>query len=122
MKKDTITVRSLLKSFQYSFSGLKIFLNTEPNARIHLASTFVVLALCFLVRLSAIEIIILLLSITLVWVTELFNTCIERSMDKMSEEFDIRIKAIKDMASGAVVLAALFALIAALIIFLPKVF
>jgi diacylglycerol kinase (ATP) len=56
-----------------------------------------------------------------VWVTEILNTCIERIMDFISTEQDPKIGVIKDLAAAAVLFAALTAVVAGAIIFIPKI-
>jgi diacylglycerol kinase (ATP) len=60
------------------------------------------------------------LSITLVLVTELFNTMIEALTDLVSPGYNEKAGHVKDMSAGAVIIAAIFALVTGLIIFLPK--
>ena len=57
-----------------------------------------------------------------VWSAEIFNTAIESMMDHLSPEKHPRVKYIKDLAAGAVLVAAITAIIAGLIIFIPKIF
>ena len=47
---------------------------------------------------------------------EILNTCIERVCDLYSNEFDERIRLIKDLAAGAVLVSAIAALLCSLII------
>jgi diacylglycerol kinase len=58
--------------------------------------------------------------IGLVWVTEILNTCIEKAMDVITIEHHPQIKIIKDLAAGAVLIAALVAVIVGSFIFIPK--
>jgi len=53
-------------------------------------------------------------------VTEIFNTMIETLVDLVSPGYNEKAGRIKDMSAAAVVIAALFALVTALIIFIPK--
>lgn len=71
-------------------------------------------------RLSATEFLILILSTGFVWVAEIFNTVVEAIMDHLSPEIHHRVKYIKDLSAAAVLLAAFTAILAGLIIFLPK--
>jgi diacylglycerol kinase len=56
----------------------------------------------------------------IVWITEMLNTCIERIMDFAHPEDHPHIKFIKDLAAGAVLVAAFTAVVAGLLIFIPK--
>ena len=66
------------------------------------------------------EVIAVVFSIALVWITEIINTVIEKTMDFISVEENSRIKIIKDMAAGAVLVAVFAALVTGGIIFIPK--
>jgi len=63
----------------------------------------------------------LLIAIFLVWITEILNTAIEKLADVVSPGYAVAIKQVKDMAAAAVLLSAVFAVVIALIIFLPKI-
>jgi diacylglycerol kinase (ATP) len=52
----------------------------------------------------------------------MFNTCIERVMDFVSDQRHAEIKFIKDLAAGAVLTAALTALAVGAVVFIPKLF
>lgn len=59
-------------------------------------------------------------AITFVLVAELFNTALELLVDLVSPGYNKAAGIVKDLASAAVLLAAVFAVIVALIIFTPK--
>ena len=63
--------------------------------------------------------VLLLLVIGLVWVTEMINTVVEKIMDHVAPERHPRIKWIKDVAAGAVLVSAIIAVIAGALIFFP---
>ena len=52
---------------------------------------------------------------------EAINTAIEQLCDLYSTEANERIKKIKDISAGAVLIAALFAVCIAVVVFLPYV-
>jgi undecaprenol kinase len=63
----------------------------------------------------------LLLAVFLVWIVEIINTVFENVVDMFTDfHFHPIGKKIKDMAAGAVLMTAVFALVVAAIIFLPK--
>jgi diacylglycerol kinase len=110
------------RSFGYALCGIIRFFRTEINARIHLAVTVVVIGASFLFSLSGTEVIMVVFSIAFVWITEMINTAIEKAMDYASIEIDPQIKLIKDIAAGAVLIAAITAMVVGSIVFLPKLF
>jgi len=60
------------------------------------------------------------MAIGLVLIAELANTAIEYLGDAISEEFNDHIKNAKDIGAGAVLMAAIIAIIIACLIFIPK--
>lgn len=116
------SVRARLKSFVYAGSGIYRFFRTEHNAQIHLVVSIVVAVLCVITHTSRAETAAVVFSIALVWMAEMFNTSIEKSMDFITEERHPQIKTIKDIAAGAVLVAAIAAVIIGCIIFIPKFF
>ncbi len=110
-----------LNSFRHAFRGLITLIKIEKNATIHLVLTLMALILGLLLRLNQFEWLWLLLVIFLVWIMELINTSVEKMADLIQPEFNPTIKIIKDLAAAAVLLAAIFSVIVAIIIFLPKI-
>ena len=121
MNKQSFSFRKRIKSFGYALKGLKFFLMHEHNAWIHLAATCFAVILGFVLGLNAGEWIIILLVTALVWITEIINTAIEQLCNTVSPEENPGIGLVKDLAAGAVLVAAVVAVITAFIIFLPKI-
>ena len=94
---------------------------SERNAMLHLAATFFVLVLSLLLKVSTTEAIALAGAVGLVWVAEMFNSCLEKVMDIISTEEKPEIKLIKDVSAGAVLIASGTALVIGLLIFIPKI-
>lgn len=120
MDKQRFSLRSRIRSFRYAIAGLRRFVNREHNARIHLVATILVILVARVLRVSATEAAILAAVTGLVWVAEILNTCIERLADHITQERHPEIGIIKDLAAGAVLVAAIVAVIAGLFIFIPK--
>jgi diacylglycerol kinase (ATP) len=113
-------MKKLIRSFGYAFKGVAYATSSQLNFRIHLGATALVIIGGFLFHISTGQWQWVAISITLVLVTEIFNTMIETLVDLVSPGYNEKAGHIKDMSAGAVVIAALFAFITALIIFLPK--
>ena len=113
-------MKKLIRSFGYAFKGVAHATATQLNFRIHLGATALAVLLGYLLHISTSEWRWVALSITLVLVTELFNTMIEALVDLVSPGYNEKAGHVKDMSAGAVIIAALFALVIGLIIFLPK--
>ena len=115
-------MKKLVRSFGFAFKGLRYATATQLNFRIHLVATVLALALGFSLSITSSEWLWIALVITLVLVTELINTGIETLTDLVSPTYNTKAGRVKDVCAGAVVIAALFALITGLVIFLPKLF
>jgi diacylglycerol kinase (ATP) len=113
-------MKRLIRSFGFAFKGIKYATESQLNFRIHLVATLVAIGLGFALQISVEEWQWIILSITLVLVTELLNTAIETLTDLVSPTYNIKAGHVKDVSAGAVVVAAVFAFITGLIIFIPK--
>lgn len=74
-----------------------------------------------LFNVSRIEWMLLIILIGFVWTAELLNTAIENIADLITNNYDPRIKRIKDMAAGAVLIAAICSATIGLLIFIPRI-
>jgi diacylglycerol kinase len=120
MKQQRFSIKARIKSFGFAGQGIAAFLLGEHNAWIHAIATIGVVVLASVTGITKHEWLALVGVIALVWITEMINTCIERIMDYLSTERKPEIKFIKDLAAGAVLVAAIAALITGCIIFIPK--
>ena len=120
MERQKFSIHSRLKSFSFAWSGIRDFILHEHNARIHLVATVCVIVAGVVFRVSIIEAAVLAIVTGSVWVLEMLNTCIEQIMDFIHPEEHPGIKIIKDLAAGAVLVAALTAVVVGLLIFIPK--
>ncbi|HEY4060411.1 MAG TPA: diacylglycerol kinase family protein [Puia sp.] len=120
MQEQKFSLRSRIKSFAYAFAGIRQFIRREHNARIHLAFTIAVVIAARVLSVSRLEVVALAVVIGLVWITEMLNTCVERLADLITREEHPEIKFIKDLAAGAVLVAAVLAVVVGLFIFIPK--
>ena len=121
MQPGNFSLMRRLKSFKYAINGIRNLLISEHNARIHLAATAAVIVLSVALKISSTEWIAIIIVTGFVWAAEMFNTCIEKTLDFISAEKSDDIKFIKDIAAGAVLVASFTALITGLFIFIPKI-
>ena len=117
-----LNFRRFTNSFKYAIQGITGIFRTEQNAWIHLLAAIAVVILGFIYKISHGEWIAISIVIGLVFAAELFNTAIEILVNKISPEHDPKMGMVKDLAAGAVLITAIVALIAGLIIFIPKIF
>jgi diacylglycerol kinase len=110
------------EKFENAFRGLRVFWMTTSNLLTHTGAAFVVIVLGFYFKISGTEWIALVFAIGFVIVAEAFNTAIEIDIDLTSPEYHPYARDTKDVAAAAVLLSVFTAVIAGLLIFLPKVF
>jgi diacylglycerol kinase len=87
-----------------------------------LAATIIVILLAIRLKVDRVDVIILVIVVGLVWMAEIFNTAIEKTMDHLSPERHPQVKYIKDLSAAAVLVSSIVAIIAGAMIFLPKFF
>ncbi|HIV02502.1 MAG TPA: diacylglycerol kinase family protein [Candidatus Aphodoplasma excrementigallinarum] len=109
---------SLLDSFRYAFRGLRYAVRTQRNMRIHISMAALVSLFGLFYQLAPVEWIALYMTITFVIVCELLNTAVENCVDTATEEYSKYAEIAKDVAAGAVVVAALLAVVVAAFLFL----
>lgn len=102
-------MKRFVLAFVYALSGIVRGVAEERNLRIHLLAGTVVLGTAGLQGLSATAISILVLTIGFVLAMELVNTAIERAVDLVTLERHPLAGAAKDLAAGAVLVAAIAA-------------
>ena len=112
----------IVRSFAYALSGILYTLKTQMNFKIHLAFVCGVCLSGWYFQLSRAEWTGIALSIGFVLVTELINTAIELLVDMIFPEYNSQAGKIKDIAAGAVLLAAVTAVVVGATIFIPKFF
>ncbi len=112
---------SLLSSFNYAFDGIVHALRFERNMWIHFAIAALVLLASLFFALTRLEVIALFVAISFVLITEMFNTAIEHVVDLVTDQDDPRAKVAKDVAAGAVLIAAVNAVVVAYLVFYAKI-
>ena len=120
-KKESFLVNRL-KSIGFAFKGALLLLKTEASIQIQFAIAIVLTITGFYFNISSTEWILQILAIGLVMSIEGINTAIEEIADFIHPEHNIKIGFIKDVAAGAVFIAAVAAIIIGLIIYIPKLF
>ena len=111
---------SLIESFNYAFEGVIHVLRTQRNMRIHFAVATVVLILAFSYGVTKLELMALLVAISFVLIAEMVNTAIEATIDLATTSFDPLAKAAKDIAAGAVLIAAVNAIVIGYLVFADR--
>jgi len=114
-------VRRLIDSLNYAFEGIIYALKTQRNMKIHFLVAIIVLIGSLFFDLTRMEILILLLTISMVIVAEMINTSIESTIDLITDKYHIFAKIAKNVAAGAVLIAAINSIIVAYLIFFHRI-
>ncbi|NPV26847.1 MAG: diacylglycerol kinase family protein [Firmicutes bacterium] len=112
-------VRRLLQSFRYAIEGVGYALRTQRNMRIHSAVAVVVVGLGYCLRLTRTEWVAIIFAVALVLVMEMVNTAIEKTIDLVTSKHHPLAKIAKNVAAGAVLVAAANAVVIGLLVFSP---
>lgn len=113
-------VRKLLDSFNYAVAGVVYSLRTQRNMRIHFTAALLVLGLGLYFRVSSRDLLFLFFAITLVIMAEMFNTAVETVVDLYVQTFHPLARIAKNVAAGAVLMAALNSIVVAYIVIYPR--
>ena len=113
--------QSLYNSFRIGFIGIALVLK-ERNFVIDLFCAFAAIAAGFLLKISYLEWVTVLLCIAIVLSLEAVNTAIEKTIDLLHPHEHEKAGEVKDIAAGAVLIAAIISAIIGVIIFLPKIY
>jgi diacylglycerol kinase (ATP) len=117
-----IFIKNRINSVRYALNGIFLIITTQHNAWIHLSMTIFVAVLGFLLKVSAVEWMMLVLAVVSVWVAEGLNTAIEHLGDSVShEKYHPLVGKSKDVAAGAVLISSIGAAVIGFIVFAPKI-
>lgn len=109
-----------IRSFIPAIEGFIYAIKHEKNFWIHITATVIAILTIFILKLTYVEALFVLSAIFIVWISELFNTAIEYTLDFIQNEKNPKIKIIKDISAAGVFLSALYAIITALVILFIK--
>ena len=112
---------TILDSFNFAFEGIIHVLRTQRNMRIHFGVAFLVIVMALVANVTKLELIALLISIAFVLIAEMINTAVEAAIDIATTSFDPMAKLAKDIAAGAVLIAAVNAVAVGYLVFSGKV-
>lgn len=120
MKEKKKTRQSIVKAFNAAIEGIIYTFKKERNMKIHYFVAVVTLISSLFLIDSKVEMILLLFTISLVVISEMFNTAIENTVDMITDEFHPLAKIAKDVAAGGVLIATLNAVVVGYILYYDK--
>ena len=109
--------RKIFKSFFYAFRGLKYVWQEERNFKIQSIVALFLIAIILFFRFSYFESCAVILAITLVLASEILNTFLERTLDKVESNFNPLVGKIKDAMAGVVLVNSIGAFIIGVLTF-----
>jgi diacylglycerol kinase (ATP) len=112
-------ITSRIHAFGHAFRGWGHVLQTQYNAWIHSLIAALVIAMGAWLEITARDWAIIVLTISMVFMAEFINTAIEAVVDLASPALHPLAKVGKDVGAGAVLVAALAAIIVGLLILGP---
>lgn len=119
MKKDDHKLKNdnFVEACNNAVNGIIYSATTQRNIKIQLVLAVIVMVLCLFYGLNTTEFLCLVFAIFMVIFAEMINTAIETVVDLFVDVYHPKAKIAKDVAAGAVVLAACNALIVGYFIF-----
>lgn len=112
--------KSFIQGFNYAVDGIISAFRNEFNMRFHLIAAVVALVLSLFFDFTRTEFLVLSLTISLVFICEMLNTAIEKTVDLLSPEYHEAAKMAKDIAAGAVLVSSVNALVVAYLLFVVR--
>src|SRR6056297_823375 len=106
--------------FKPAFLGIKDLIKHDYAIKIQLVIALMVFTAGWFFNISITEWLLVFLCIGIVLVAEAFNSAIEKLCDLKDDHYNSRIKTIKDISAGSVLIAAFISAVVGIIIFLPK--
>lgn len=105
-------------TFKNARKGMRLVLKAEVNIRVHLCIAFFVMLAAYFLNFSVEKLCILLLTISLVIISEMLNSAIEFALDAVfHNKYSKLVGMAKDISAGAVMLASVVAIIIGILLF-----
>lgn len=103
--------KDIFAGFRAALNGLVYTFKTQRHMRFHLYVVLVVMVLGVFFNLRLRELLVLLFTISLVLVAEMFNSAIEATVDLVQPTYSPMAKFAKDISAGAVMITTIIALV-----------
>jgi diacylglycerol kinase len=115
-------LKKFLRSFYHAFRGIAECFKSERNFKIHAATAVTAVLFSFFFKIAAYEWMFIITAIAAVMSAEIINTAVEKIADFIEPDKNEKIRIIKDMTAGMVLIAAAGAFILGAVVFFPRVF
>lgn len=111
-----------MNPFRCALEGIAEALATQRHLRIHVVVAALVTLFGILLRLSRVDLALLLMAIALVVIVELLNSAVELAVDLASPTLHPIARRAKNIAAGAVLIAAFASAVIGVITLAPPLF
>lgn len=116
-----MNLKKFIDSVNNAVTGILTAFKTEHNLRAHFIIAILVIFLSLFFNFTRMEFLILIFAITTVITAEMFNTVAEKLVDMITKEYHPLARIIKDISAGAVLVAALNAVVVGYLLFFDRV-
>ena len=113
--------KRFLRSWSYSFDGLKYAYKYEQSMLIHVLATIAVVAANIFFKVTGMQWLITMLAIGMVLASELINTAIEAVVDMVTLEIHPLAKIAKDCGSAATFVLSVMAAAIGFVVYIPYI-
>ncbi len=120
-EKEKLGNRNFLDAWKNAINGIIYATTTQSNVKKQLVIAVVVMIISLFFKLSKAEFLILIFAVVLIIFAEMLNTAIETVVDLYIDVYHPKAKVAKDVGAGAVVIAAVNAVIVGYFLFFDKI-
>lgn len=110
-------LKNPLNGFKYALEGVEHVFRTQRHMRFHFLVLVLVLLVSLVSQRNRTEVLVLLFTVTLVLMAEMFNTAIEAVVDLVTQTYHPLAKFAKDIAAGAVLITVMNAFVVGFLLF-----
>jgi diacylglycerol kinase (ATP) len=113
-------MKTVINSFNHAIGGIMQAFKLEKNMKVHFILMVAVIVTAIMTHVTRFELIALVISIAFVLFAELLNTAVEAVCDLITKEYNEFAKIAKNVAAGAVLIAAANAVVVGYLVFYRK--
>lgn len=120
--RDVFKLNGFTSSLLIALRGIVYLFLYHRNMRIIFLMGLAAILMGFYFNLKGIELIALSITVTLVFMAEIFNTAVELMMNSIAEKYNTKVRLVKDIAAGIVVIVCINAAVIGYVLFIRKMF
>lgn len=107
----------LHQSFLNAFAGVVFAFRSERNMGLHIFAAAAAIAAAIYFGVGKAEFLAVLSAVFFVFMAEMMNTAVEAAVDLKTKKYHPLARVAKNVAAGAVLFAAVYALVVAVVVF-----